>query len=66
MKTTDFVTEIKEMGVEALRTRAQEIREELVKNRFRKVSGQVKVTHLASVLKRNLARVLTVIKEKAK
>ena len=64
MKSAEFIKEVKALDIESLYARADEIKEELMKLRFRKVSGQLEQSHHFGVLKKNLARVKTIISEK--
>lgn len=62
MKTKEFLKEIKGLSREDLKEKARSIAEELMKLRFRKVSGQVEQSHRLGQLRRNLARVQTQIR----
>lgn len=64
MKRKEFLGEIEGLSVEELQARASEIGEELMKLRFRKAVGQLEQSHLPGQLKRNLARVNTLISRK--
>ena len=64
MKSSTFVTEIKDLSVEDLRERARALSEELMKLRFRRVSSQIEKPHQFKELRRNLARVLGLISTK--
>ena len=66
MKKKEFLGEIRSLDDAGLKERAGELRSELLKNRFRRVSGQQKTTHLARVTRKQLAQVETVIREKVK
>ena len=65
MKKTDFLNEIKGLSPEELKTRSVSIAEELMKLRFRQVTGQLEQTHRIRLLKRNLAQVQTIVAQKA-
>lgn len=62
MKKRDFMAELSGKPVPELRERAAQIAEELMKLRFRKASGQLEQTHQLVQLRKNLARVNTVIR----
>jgi large subunit ribosomal protein L29 len=59
MKKTEFLNEIKGKSITDLDAKARTMSEELMKIRFRKVTGQVEQSHRIRELKRNLARVQT-------
>lgn len=61
MKRKDQLTEIRGMSAADLKARAKSLSEELMKLRFRKASGQLEHGHRMGQLKRDLARVRTVI-----
>ena len=61
MKSRDFLTEVRALSVVDLNARAHQIAEELMKLRFRKASGQAEHGMRIRVLRRNLARVNTLI-----
>ncbi|RMG42782.1 MAG: 50S ribosomal protein L29 [Candidatus Dadabacteria bacterium] len=64
MKRSEFMREINELPVEALKLRARELGEELLRLRFRQASGQLEHSHRLKEARRNLARVKTVIARK--
>lgn len=59
------ISEIRELDVEALNKRAEDLRKELMLARFAKVNQQLKNPLKVRHLRREIARVLTVIREKA-
>jgi large subunit ribosomal protein L29 len=61
MKKTEFLNELKGKSVADLDKQARTIAEELMKLRFRKVTGQVEQSHRIRELRRNLARLQTVL-----
>lgn len=61
MKKTEFINEMKGKSVRELHQQAQALSEELMKMRFKKVTGQVEQPHRFKVVRRNLARVKTMI-----
>ncbi len=64
MKRLEFFKEIKSLDVKELKARAQTLAEELMKLRFRGASGQVEHSHRQKEIRRNLARVNTLITSK--
>lgn len=62
MKSKEFLKEIKELDSAALRQRAKDISEELMRLRYRQTSGQLDQGHRLGELRRNLARVQTVLR----
>ncbi len=64
MKKRDFMAEIKEKPLSDLREQARKTAEELMKLRFRKAAGQLEQTHQIGQLRKNLARLETVINRK--
>lgn len=65
MKKTNYLKELREMGVADLKAKALGLAEELMKLRFRKASGQQQQTHRMREARRGLAQVQTVLREKA-
>jgi large subunit ribosomal protein L29 len=57
-------SELRELGVEELRKREDELRRELVSTRIAQANQQLKNPLKVRVLRRDIARVLTVIAEK--
>lgn len=64
MKKTEFLTEIRGMSTEDLQVRVRELKEELFKLRFRKASGQFETPHRIIEVKKDIARVSTILSEK--
>jgi large subunit ribosomal protein L29 len=58
--------EIRDMDVEALRARSQEIDDQLFRMRIQKSMGQLEAPGKIRTIKRERARILTILKEKAK
>ena len=58
--------ELRDMDVEALRTRTQEIDDQLFRMRIQKSMGQLEAPGKMRTIRRERARILTVLKEKAK
>ena len=66
MKRTDLLVELKGLSAEQLKERASKVAEELLKLRFRHGSGQLEQTSRLGELKRELARVKTILTSQAK
>ena len=64
MKTTKFVTELKAMSVEELNAKLKELKEELFTLRFQHAINQLENPMRINSVKKDIARVMTVIKEK--
>jgi len=62
MKAVD----LRDMDVETLRVRTQEIDDELFRMRIQKSMGQLEAPGKMRNIKRDRARILTILKEKAK
>jgi large subunit ribosomal protein L29 len=58
--------ELRDMDVETLRARTQEIDDELFRMRIQKSLGQLEAPGKMRTIKRDRARILTILKEKAK
>ena len=58
--------EMREMDVETLRARSQEIDDQLFRMRIQKSMGQLEAPGKMRNIKRERARILTILKEKAK
>lgn len=56
--------ELKALGVEELKTKLSEKRQELFNLRFQHASGQLEKTSSFPATRKNIARILTVLKEK--
>ena len=59
-------TELRELDADGLRARASEIEDELFRMRVKKAMGQLEKPVALRDARRNLARVKTVLREKAK
>ena len=57
-------SQIREMTREELEQKYRELREEHFKLRFQAASGQIEKPHLLRSVRRDIARVLTIINEK--
>ena len=58
--------ELRDMDVDTLRARTQEIDDELFRMRIQKSMGQLEAPGKMRNIKRDRARILTILKEKAK
>jgi large subunit ribosomal protein L29 len=58
------VTEIRELAADELEQRAKEMDDQLFRLRIQKSMGQLEAAHKLKALRRDLARVKTVIREK--
>jgi large subunit ribosomal protein L29 len=65
MKSTKRVHELREKGVADLRLREKELAEQLFALRLQKVTGQLEKPSKVRAAKRELAQVLTVLREKS-
>lgn len=54
----------RDLSSEELRARAQDLREQMLKLRFQKSTGQIESPEMLSSLRRDLARALTVLRER--
>ena len=59
------IEEIRKLSVEELRSKIADARDELMKLRFQQVSGQLTDTSHLRLLRRDVARMETVVKEAA-
>jgi large subunit ribosomal protein L29 len=58
--------ELRDMDAEALRTKSEEIDDQLFRMRIQKSMGQLAAPGAMRTIKRERARILTILKEKAK
>lgn len=58
------VTEIRDLGVDELQHRAKEMDDQLFRLRIQKSMGQLEAAHKLKSLRRDLARIKTVLREK--
>ena len=58
--------ELRDMDVESLRAKSQEIDDQLFRMRIQKSMGQLEAPGKMRTIRRERARILTVLKEKAK
>ena len=65
MKATK-VEEVRKMAAEEIRTKLTDSRDEMMKLRFQQVTGQLTDTSHLQVLRRNIARMETVLSETAR
>ena len=64
MKATKFVSELKEMSVEELNAKLKELKEELFTLRFQHAINQLDNPQRIVEVKKNIARVMTILSEK--
>ena len=60
------VEEIRELGVDELRTRERELDDQLFRLRIQKSMGQLEAAHKLKAVRRDLARVKTILREKSR
>jgi large subunit ribosomal protein L29 len=58
------VAEVRDLGVDELRQREKDLDDQLFRLRIQKSMGQVEAAHKLKALRRDLARVKTVLREK--
>ena len=58
------VAEVRDLGVDELRQREKELDDQLFRLRIQKSMGQIEAAHKLRSLRRDLARVKTVLREK--
>jgi large subunit ribosomal protein L29 len=58
--------EIRELSAAEMATKVREIRESLLQARMRKMTGQVEKTHELRSLRKDVARIETIIRQKNK
>ena len=58
------VTEFRDLGVDELRQREREMDDQLFRLRIQKSMGQLEAAHKLKFVRRDLARVKTVLREK--
>ena len=58
------IGEVRELGVEDLQTREKDLDDQLFRLRIQKSMGQLEAAHKLKALRRDLARVKTVLREK--
>ena len=64
MKTTKFVKDLRDMSVEELNAKLVELKEELFNLRFQHAINQLDNPQRMVEVKKNIARVMTVLSEK--
>ena len=64
MKATKFNEELRNMSTEELNAKLKELKEELFTLRFQNATNQLGNPHSITEVKRNIARVMTVLSEK--
>lgn len=63
MKTKDYVQELNGLTTEQLRSREQELKEQLFNLRFQLATGQLENTASLKAVRKNIARVKTVLRQ---
>lgn len=63
MKNRDFLQELKSKSQQELRATSKLLREQLMRLRFRKAAGQLAQPSQIGILKRNIARIETVVNQ---
>ena len=58
--------EIRDLSAAEITTKIREIRESLLQARMRKMTGQVEKTHELRLLRKDIARIETIIRQKNK
>ena len=58
------VTEVRDLAVDDLRQREKELDDQLFRLRIQKSMGQLEAAHKLKALRRDLARIKTVLREK--
>ena len=66
MKSTDQVTKLRDMSADELATQSADMREQLFKLRFQWVMGQTESLNQIRELRKQRARLETIVREKAK
>ena len=64
MKSTKFTEELKKMSAEELNAKLAELKEELFNLRFQLAVNQLDNPHKITAVKRDIARIMTVLCEK--
>ena len=64
MKTTKFVEELREMNAEQLNAKLKELKQELFTLRFQHAINQLDNPQKIVEVKKNIARVMTILSEK--
>ena len=62
MKSKQFLNEVKGLSASELKVKKVALKEELMKLRFKGVVNQLEKSHMITEIKRNIARVETVLK----
>lgn len=63
MKTKDYVQELNGLTTEQLRSREQELKDQLFNLRFQLATGQLENTASLKAVRKNIARVKTVLRQ---
>lgn len=65
MKSKNFLDDARKMSVAELSDRKRALKEELMKLRFKAAGGQLEKGHVVREIRRNIARVETIIRSQA-
>jgi len=66
MKSTDQVTKLRDMSADELATQSADMREQMFKLRFQWVMGQTEALNQLREVRKQRARLETIVREKAK
>ena len=66
MKSKNQIKDLRALSAQELKQRGAKVAEELMKLRFRNKTGQLQQTHMLLNLRRELARIKTVLAESTK
>ncbi len=61
MKSTNLMKDLKALSAQELKSRGVKLAEEMMKLRFQKTTGQLKQTHRLSQIRREIARINTLL-----
>ena len=64
MKTKEMTKELREMSAEQLNAKLKELKEELFNLRFQHAINQLENPHRIAEVKKDIARVMTILREK--
>jgi len=64
MKLPELLTELRGLGVDDLRARARDLDDKVLRLRLQKSMGQAEAGHRIKPVRKELARVMTVLREK--
>ena len=61
MKSTNLIKDLKALSAQELKSRGVKLAEEMMKLRFQKTTGQLKQIHRLSQIRREIARINTLL-----